>query len=510
MTVMASSETGTNPLLRVAGLGKGFPGIRALDDVGFSAPAGHVLGLVGENGAGKSTLIKILSGVYPDYDGEFAVAGEPAAFASPRDAQNAGIATIFQELTLVPDMSVAENVFLGREIVRPGPFGRIDRAEMRRRTLDAADRLQVALDPDQPVAQLSIATRQLVEICKALVLDARIVIMDEPTSSLSHQEVEKLFDVIRMMRRNGALVIYVSHRLDEVFEVCDQVLVMRDGCPVLDAPVSGLGPDDVVRAMVGRSLDQVFPERAQDRGDAVLSLRNFSRAGEFVDVSFDLHKGEILGLAGLVGAGRTELGKAIVGATRADRGTVQVAGRAPRIYGHPRDALEDGIVYLSEDRKGDGLMLEHSLRENIALSVLPRLASGGLLRRGRETALAHRQIEALQIKADGPEAAAQSLSGGNQQKVALARLLATEAAVFILDEPTRGVDIGAKSEIYRIVRDLAAAGRAVLLISSELPEILGLADRIALMSDGRIVEILDHAGTDAEQIMARLAGHEAA
>ena len=502
-TAMPPSEA---PLLSVSGLGKSFPGIRALDDVSFALHAGEVIGLVGENGAGKSTLIKILAGVYPDYDGTVRLGGDEARFAAPREACDAGIATIFQELSLVPDLDVTENVFLGREIVAGGGLGLIDRAAMRRRTAAAVAQLGVDIPTDRRVAELAIATRQLVEICKALVLESRIVVMDEPTSSLSQHEVDRLLDITRLMRSQGRGVIYVSHKLEEVFAVCDRVLVMRDGRLVLEAAASDLTPGQVVSAMVGRAVDQVYPERQGARGAVALQLRGLGRAGDFSGIDLDVHAGEIVALAGLVGAGRTELGKAIVGATRAEAGSVCIAGRPSRRYRHPDEALRDGIVYLSEDRKGEGLLLEHSLRENIVLSVLRRLARAGLVSRKAEIALSRDLIERLRIKAPGPAALANSLSGGNQQKVAIARLLATEARVFILDEPTRGVDVGAKAEIYRIVRGLAEAGRAVLLISSELPEVLGLADRIALVGEGRMLGMMDHADASPEAVMARLAG----
>lgn len=498
---MASSEPPVpDEALAVRGLGKSFPGIRALDNVSFAVPVGQVIGLVGENGAGKSTLIKILSGVYTAYDGQVALGGAPVAFESPLDAQAAGIATIFQELTLVPGLSVIENVFLGREPTA-GPFGFVDRAEMRRRTKAVLARVGVDLDPDTLVSELSIASQQLVEICKALVIDSRVVIMDEPTSSLTQHEVEQLFAVIRHLRAEGRSVIYVSHKMDEIFAICDGVVVMRDGCHVGSYPIVEASIGRIVSDMVGRELAEIFPPRSGQFGPALLQVRGLTRRGEFSDVDLSVREGEIVALAGLVGAGRTELAKAIVGATAAEAGTVEIVGHPPRRYDHPEAAMQAGIVYLSEDRKGEGLLLTHSIAENIVLSVLRRLARFGLIDRGARREVVARGMEELRVKAGSASAPVSSLSGGNQQKVVLARLLATKARIFILDEPTRGVDIGAKAEVYKIINGLTEAGCGVVLISSELPEVLGLADRIALFRDGRIASMLDRAQADPVAIM---------
>lgn len=508
---MASSELSHHPdALAVRGLGKSFPGIRALDNVSFCVPAGEVIGLVGENGAGKSTLIKIMSGVYPEYDGEIVLGGSVVSFDRPLDAQEAGIATIFQELTLVPGLSIVENVFLGRELVS-GPLALVDRAAMRSRTEEVLARVGVNLDPDMPVGELSIANQQLVEICKALVIDSRIVIMDEPTSSLTQHEVDNLFAVIRTLKSEGRSIIYVSHKMDEIFSICDGVVVMRDGRHVGSYPISEAGIGRIVSDMVGRELSEIFPDRSGHRGPVLMRLRGMTRRGEFTDINLDVHEGEILALAGLVGAGRTELAKAVVGASAAEAGTVEITGQSPRLYNHPDAAMRAGIVYLSEDRKGEGLLLDHPIAENIILSILDRLGRFGFVKRQAVDEAARVGMADLRVKAPNGSAWASSLSGGNQQKVVLARLLATRASVFILDEPTRGVDIGAKAEIYKIINGLTDAGCGVILISSELPEVLGLADRIALFRDGRVASTLDRADASSIAIMNILTGgaHEA-
>jgi rhamnose transport system ATP-binding protein len=499
---MASSEPG--PALAVRGLGKSFPGVRALNGVSFEVPAGSVVGLVGENGAGKSTLIKILSGVYAEYDGEVELAGKRVSFNSPLDAQKAGIATIFQELTLVPGLSVTENVFLGREPVR-GPLGIVDKAEMRRRAAEVIAGLGVRISPEELAGDLSIASQQLVEICKAMVLDSRIVIMDEPTSSLTQYEVEQLFGIIRALRAEGRSVIYVSHKLDEIFAICDYVVVMRDGGYVGGYPIGETTTNRIVSDMVGRELSEIYPPRTATKGDVLMRVSGLTRRGEFTDISLEVRAGEVLALAGLIGAGRTELAKAVIGASSAEAGSVEINGK-PRRFGRPGEAMDTGVVYLSEDRKGEGLLLDHSIGENIVLSILKRLAKFGALLPGAQRQVIDRGMSELRVKAPSARVAVSSLSGGNQQKVVLARLLATEARVFILDEPTRGVDIGAKAEIYRIIAGLTAAGRGVMLISSELPEVLGLADRVALFRDGRLVRTLDREAADAVGIMNVLTG----
>jgi ABC-type sugar transport system ATPase subunit len=499
---MANSEAPA--ALAVAGLGKSFPGVRALDGISFDVPRGAVVGLVGENGAGKSTLIKILSGVYAEYEGEVAFEGRPIRFDSPQDAQRAGIATIFQELTLIPGLSITENVFLGREPTH-GPLGIVDKPEMRRRTAEVIARLGVRIDPDELAGDLSIASQQLVEICKAMVLDSRVVIMDEPTSSLTQYEVEQLFGIIRALRAEGRSVIYVSHKLDEIFAICDHVVVMRDGRYVDGYPIGEATTGRIVSDMVGRELSEIYPPHNATVGDVLMRVDGLTRRGEFTNISLEVRAGEVLALAGLIGAGRTELARAVIGATEPEAGTIEVDG-VPQRFRDPGAAMAKGIVYLSEDRKGEGLLLDHSIGENIVLSILKRLARFGIVLPGAQTAIIDRGMSELRVKAPNARVAVSSLSGGNQQKVVLARLLATNARVFILDEPTRGVDIGAKAEIYKIIAGLTEAGRGVVLISSELPEVLGLADRVALFRYGKLVRTLARDDANAVAIMNVLTG----
>lgn len=499
---MASSDA--TAALAVTGLGKSFPGVRALDDVSFEVPRGSVVGLVGENGAGKSTLIKILSGVYPEYDGEVVFDGQPMHFDGPLDAQRAGLATIFQELTLVPGLSITENVFLGREPTS-GMLGVVDMAQMRKRTAEVIARLGVRIDPEDLAGDLSIASQQLVEICKAMVLDSRVVIMDEPTSSLTQYEVEQLFGIIRALRAEGRSVVYVSHKLDEIFAICDHVVVMRDGRYVDGYPIAEATTGRIVSDMVGRELSEIYPPHEAAIGDVLMQVHGLTRRGEFTDINLEVRAGEVLALAGLIGAGRTELAKTVIGASSAESGTVEVDGKSRR-FRHPGEAMSEGVVYLPEDRKGEGLLLDHSIGENIVLSILKRLARFGIVFPGPQKQVIEHGMAELRVKAPNASVAVSSLSGGNQQKVVLARLLATKARVFLLDEPTRGVDIGAKAEIYKIIAGLTEAGRGVVLISSELPEVLGLATRVALFRDGRLVRTLDRQDADAVGIMNVLTG----
>jgi len=491
-------------MITIEGVTKRFPGVKALDDVSFSIQDGEVHGLVGENGAGKSTLIKILSGIYPDYDGVVLIDGRPAAFASAHEAQRRGIATIFQELTAIRELSVAENIFLGREPLRFG--GMIDRVAMRAQSAEALAFLDAPIDPRELVGRLSIANQQIVEICKALVLDSKIIIMDEPTSSLTEREVKHLFTLIRRLRERGITILYVSHKIEEIFEICDRITVLRDGKHIGTCRRKDTSPQEVIRMMVGRSIASMFPERRSAAAGVLLSARNLGRMGEFSGVSFDLHAGEIIGLAGLIGAGRTELARAIFGATLLDEGELLLEGEPIRPFRHPREALSRGIAYLSEDRKGEGLMLKLSVRENMSLPILRSITRALFVSSKRERALVERFVGRFKIRLTSVDQLVDSLSGGNQQKVVISKLLLTEAKVFIFDEPTRGIDVGAKYEIYKIMNDLTAEGKGILFISSELPEVLGVSDRILCMREGRVERDFARAEADPERIMRVLTG----
>ena len=495
-------------MISVEHVSKSFPGVKALDDVTFSIGDGEVHGLVGENGAGKSTLIKILSGIHGSDSGVVSVGGLPCRFTSVRDAQRAGVATIFQELTVVRELSVAENIFLGREPVLFG--GVVDREVMRKRSAEALAFLDSPLDPRDIVGTLSVANQQVVEICKALVLNSKIVIMDEPTSSLTAHEVRQLFLVIAKLKEKGITVLYVSHKIEEIFEICDTITVLRDGKHVGTVDRKTVDPDAVIKMMVGRSLTTMFPPREAKIGEVLLSVHGLCRCGEFEDVSFDLHSGEIVGFAGLIGAGRTELARAIFGAASFDSGKVVFSGRQLKPFKHPRKALDCGVAYLSEDRKREGLILQHSIRENMALSILKKISRFLFIDRARERELVKSYVSGFSIKMTSMEQLAESLSGGNQQKVVISKLLATESKVFIFDEPTRGIDVGAKYEIYKIMGELTSQGRGIIFISSELPEVLGISDRVMCMCEGHLAREFPRATATPEAVMRVLTGGEAA
>ncbi|MCG8479820.1 MAG: sugar ABC transporter ATP-binding protein [Spirochaetales bacterium] len=498
------SEPRTEPLLRMRGIGKSFPGVRALKGVHFELDRGEVHALVGENGAGKSTLMKILCGVYRPDEGAIVLCGDEVRYASPREAQGDGIAIIHQELNLVSDMTVAENIFLGREPLRHRLH--IDRAALFRDTRRILDRLGVSISPAERVRNLSVAQQQMVEIAKALTLDARVIVMDEPTDALTDTESEHLFSVIAALRVEGAGIVYISHRLPEIFRLCDRVTVLRDVEFISTRPVAELTERDVIKDMVGRSIGEQYPYRPADPGDEVLRVEGASNA--FVhDVNFVLRAGEVVGVAGLMGAGRTELAKSIFGRTPFTNGTVSVTGR-PRKIGHPKEAIKHGIFYVSEDRKGEGLVLGMSVTHNITLSSLGAFVGSvfRLLHR-RESEEAQKFIDKLAIRTPHREQPVRLLSGGNQQKVSIAQGLMSEPAVLILDEPTRGIDVGAKREIYRHILDLKRGGVAILLISSDLPEVLGLSDRLLVMAGGTIVEHFEREVMNAEAVMAAAVAH---
>jgi len=490
--------------IRTEKICKSFSTVAVLKDISIELASGEILGLIGENGAGKSTLMKILSGIYQPTSGEVFVSGETRRFRAPSDAKEAGISIVPQEFNLCADLSVSENVFLGAELIRNkdgGRFGFLDRPTMRRLTIDFLSELGSSIDPDEPISSLSPAQKQLVEICKALACDARVLILDEPTTVLTKIEIESLFRVMRGLKGKGISIIYISHKLAEVREICDRVAILRDGELVHVADSASLGPDEMARRMVGRELSDIFPERRPPREGLVLEVEGLSSPGVFEDVSFSLRPGEIFGLAGLVGAGRTEVAEAIM-ALRPSTGRVMIEGRelARR---RPQDAVAAGIGYLSEDRQGSGVMVPFSVAENTTLVSLPIYSRGpfGIVDAKRERASAERWREAFSIKTASVDQTLEELSGGNQQKVSLAKSLDPEPKVLIVDEPTRGVDVGAKHEIYRLIADLAAEGMAILFISSELEEVIGMCARVLVMREGRLAGILEGEEVDEEGIM---------
>ncbi|MFI5381704.1 MAG: sugar ABC transporter ATP-binding protein [Tepidisphaerales bacterium] len=485
-------------LLEMEGIDKTFPGVRALQNARLDLRAGEVHALMGENGAGKSTLIKVLSGAHRPDRGVIRIRGMPAAIHGPRDAERAGIAVIYQEFNLVPGLTARENIFLGRE-ERIGPFVRHGRERDKAAALFA--RMNVAMDPEALCCDLTVAQQQVVEIAKVIALDARIVVMDEPTAALTGQEVEKLFAIIAGLKARGVGILYVSHRMDEIFRIADRVTVMRDGQYVGTQAIGQLTREKLIEMMVGRKLENEFPRRVANRGEPRLVVEGLSRGTAVRDVSLTVRRGEVLGLAGLVGAGRTETARLIFGADRPDRGRVLLDGRELRIKS-PADAIRAGICLLTEDRKGQGLVLGASVRENFGLPNLRKFLRFGFVRESEErTRFAH-YVEELRIKVPHADTPAKNLSGGNQQKVVLAKWLETSAEVVIFDEPTRGIDVGTKYDIYVLINALAARGKAIVMISSELPEVLGMSDRILVMHEGRITgEIGDVARATQEQIM---------
>ena len=498
----------TEPLLRLSGITKRFFGVTALADVTLELRRGEVHAVCGENGAGKSTLMKVMSGQLQAEDGQIHLKGIATRFASTRDAEAAGIAMIHQELNLVPQLSVAENIYLARE-PRKGLF--IDRVRLRADAQRCLSRLGVEIDPGALVHSLSVAQRQMVEIAKALSIEAEVLIMDEPTSSLTESETGQLFRVIHELKRAGVAIVYISHRLDEMANIVDRVTVLRDGRHVSTDDFAATSVDEIVVRMVGRSLDDKFPPRTSvPSADVLMRVEGLSRGSAFRDVGFELRRGEILGFAGLMGAGRTEVARAIFGADLPDAGRVTLGGEPLRIRS-PQDAIRHGVAYLSEDRKSHGLALGMSVAENVSLANMRALSGRfGFIRFAQEGNVAQRYIDTLGIRTPSARTLVRLLSGGNQQKVVIAKWLFRDSRVLFFDEPTRGIDVGAKYAIYALLDDLAKQGIGVVLISSELPEILGMTDRVAVFHAGRIAAVLETRRTTQEEIMHHASGRVAA
>lgn len=478
----------TETLLQLTGINKYFPGVHALKDAQFNVRRGEVHALLGENGAGKSTMIKIVSGVYPPDTGAMVLDERAVHFTNPREAQQAGIATIYQELGLYPELSVAENIFMGHAPTKNrGFFRMIDWESMETQAEDLLAELNIHdLDVQTKVGRLNVGNRQRVEIAKALSLDAQILIMDEPTAALSESDVEQLFSIVRRLRQRGLSIIYISHRLNEVFELADRVTVLRDGEYIGTQAVKDTTESSLISMMVGRAID-IFPKQNADIGEVVLEVRNLHRPPWTRDISFKVRAGEIVGLAGLVGSGRSETAQVIFGVLPAESGAILLDGKPVSIQ-RPSQAVQYGIGYVPEDRGHQGLVKEMTLRENISMAVLKSVSNHTFIHRAKERLLAKHSIDQLGIRTTGPEQIANKLSGGNQQKAVVSKWLASSPRLLIMDEPTRGVDVGAKSEIHRLMSQLAAEeGLAILMISSELPEILGMSDRILVMREGYLV-----------------------
>jgi len=499
-----TTQTAGRVLLEMKGIGKSFPGVKALEGVNLSIREGQVHALLGENGAGKSTLIKILSGAYTRDEGEIFFDGQLADIKAPADAEHLGISTIYQEFNLAPNMTIAENIFLGH---LPTKAGTIDWATVKKRSRELLDSLEVDLSVDALTGSLSVAQQQMVEIAKALNRNTRILVMDEPSAVLSERDIENLFAVVRRLQASGIGIIYISHRLREIFELADEVTVLKDGRYVDTKQVADVNMEQLVNLMIGRDLEDVYPKRHGEPGEVVLEVSHLAQAHLAKDVSFQLRAGEIVGFAGITGSGRTEVARVIFGADKPTAGEMKLYGKPFRPRS-PRDAINQGVALVTEDRKRQGLLLKLQVYFNTTVSGLDRLTSFGVLRLQDEMTLVQQWIKNLRIKTPSPEFMVVNMSGGNQQKVILARWLSLGIKVFIMDEPTRGIDVGSKSEIYQTMADLAEQGVAIIMISSELPEVLGMSDRVMVMREGRMVKELSRAEASEEEIMLYAVGHE--
>ncbi|HEY7505474.1 MAG TPA: sugar ABC transporter ATP-binding protein [Gemmatimonadales bacterium] len=491
-------------LLEVEDLRKEFPGVLALDGVSLRLQAGTVHAVMGENGAGKSTLMKIIAGIHPPDAGTVRLRGRPVQLGSPREALQHGIAMIHQELNLMPSMTVAENVWIGREPLTR--LGFVDHGELRRRTAELFLGLGIETEPSLSVGELSVAERQMVEIAKALSRDAALLIMDEPTSAMTETETRRLFDIIRELKAQGKGILYITHRLNEVFEIADEISVLRDGRRIGTRPAPEITPEELIRWMVGRDLTQLFPRGESTVGRVVLSVRELGLEGRFRGVSFDLRVGEILGVAGLIGAGRSNLAETLFGLTPASSGTIEIEGRVV-VIAHPSDAVRQGMAFLTEDRKESGCFLPLDVLSNLTLAALNRrFVRAGFVDHAEAASEGRRLAASLRLRTPGLDEPVMNLSGGNQQKVLIGRWLLTGPRILILDEPTRGIDVGAKAEIHRLIAELAREGAAVLMISSDLPEVLGMSDRIMVMHEGTVTGFLDRDEADQVRVMT-LASH---
>ena len=496
----------TAPILELANVSKSFPGVRALEDVGFSLSPGQVTALVGENGAGKSTLVKILTGIYTPDQGGIRVGGDAVAFVSPRDAWAAGIAAIHQETVMFDDLSVAENIFMGH--MPTGAFGRVDWAAMNERSRALLQRLEADFAADSKLGTLGVAQKHLVEIARALSHDARIIIMDEPTSALSAREIGDLFAIVAQLKAQGCAILFISHKFDEIFEIADRWVCLRDGRKVGEGAIADVTSDDLVRLMVGREVGAIFPKRSPRLGATVLEAKDLSNATEFDGLSFKLREGEIIGFYGLVGAGRSEAMQCLFGLSAPTRGAILIDGADVNIRS-PREAIAARIAYVPEDRQVQGAVLPFSIRANATLASLGAHAAQGFLARDKELATTRKLGGELSVKAANWEQQAGQLSGGNQQKVVIAKWLAANPRILILDEPTKGIDVGSKAAVHEIIGALADKGMAILLVSSELPEVMGMSDQIVVMNEGRVAKRFARAEATPEAVVAAALGEGA-
>jgi rhamnose transport system ATP-binding protein len=488
----------------MSAISKAFPGVKALDGVDLQLYAGTVTALIGENGAGKSTLVKILTGVYQPDAGTISLDGKAVAVPNAEAAFHLGITATHQETVLFDDLTVTENIFLGHEIKTR--FGLLDWRAMRRRVLEILGELEVDLDPDVRLRDLAIARKHLVAIARALSVEAKIVIMDEPTASLSYKEVEELYAIVAKLKREGKAILFISHKFEEVFRIADRYAVFRDGKAVGTGLISEATPDRLISMMVGRSVDHIFPKVEVPLGETVFAVTGLSHPTEFADITFELRRGEILGFYGLVGSGRSELMQALFGLTRTSAGEVMLDGKTVR-FARPADAVAAGVVYVPEERQRQGAVLPMPIYQNMTLPSLGRVSKNGFLEMAREFDLARRYAERLELRASSLSQEVGTLSGGNQQKVVIGKWLATEPRVIILDEPTKGIDVGSKAAVHAFMGELTANGLAVIMVSSELPEILGMADRVIVMRDGRIANVFHREGLTAETVVRTATGN---
>lgn len=489
--------------IEMKGIDKSFGTNQVLKDAGFFLKDGEIHALMGENGAGKSTLMKILTGVYTRDAGTVLVDGQEVTYKSPQEAEKAGIVFIYQEINSLFDLTVEENLFMGKEITKG--FGVCDKKAMRAKAQEVMDKMGVHIPVDAVMSDLSVGQQQMVEICKALMVDAKVLIMDEPTAALTQSETEVLFEVINSLREKGVSIVYISHRMEEIFELCDRITILRDGQYIDTKYIKDITMDDVVQMMIGREIGERYPKRESEIGMEVLRVEGLSHEKLFKDVSFTVHAGEVLGVSGLMGAGRTEIMQALFGVLPTTGGKVWIDGIKVNIR-NPREAIKAGIGFITEDRKTEGLLLEKSIAENIEIANLGKISSKGVLSKSKGLDLVKRGIEEFRIRCFGPDHECGNLSGGNQQKVVLAKWIYTDPKILILDEPTRGVDIGAKKEIYNVINDLAANGVAVIMVSSELPEVLGMSDRIMVVHEGHVTGIIDAAEADQAKVMTLATG----
>ena len=489
--------------IEMRGIDKSFGSNQVLKQAGFTLESGEVHALMGENGAGKSTLMKILTGVYTKDAGTVLVDGKEVNYKNPQEAEKAGIVFIYQELNVMFDLTVEENLFMGKEI--HGKFGICDKKAMQKKAQEALNTLGVNISPKTVMSELSVGQQQMVEICKALMADAKVIIMDEPTAALTQSETVALFKVIESLRKKGVSMVYISHRMEEIFELCDRITVLRDGSYIGVKNILETNMNEIVKMMIGREIGERYPSRDVKIGKEVLKVKGLTRKGTFHDVSFSVRAGEVLGVSGLMGAGRTEIMQAIFGNLSYESGTIEIDGEEVKIS-NPRQAMEHGIGFITEDRKTEGLMLDKSIRENISLCNLGRISKSSVISKEAEKDMVAEAIKDLHIKCFGPFHECNNLSGGNQQKVVLAKWILTNPKILILDEPTRGVDIGAKKEIYNIINKLAAQGVAIIMVSSELPEVLGMSDNIMVVREGEVRGIISYEEANQERVMTLATG----